>query len=380
MDKNKLASLLKKQEGPKLDYKLLLKIGTNGEKKELCRDISAIANTHGGRGYIIFGVEDKTKKVVGIEIEKDSEEKIQQIISSRIEPPIPIRMEYVEYEGKIIGILTVFKSEQRPHQIRENGTFYLRRGSTTDVARRYELVEMLQDSGVINFELVPVYNAKVDEIDEKLVFEYCKKINLKEDMSIHLLENLGICIKTEEGKYHPSVGGLLVFGRYPQKHLVGASLRIINNLNRDSEVKIFQGNIIYILDEAQSYLKLVLNEYVYPIEGLFEALTNSLVHRDYFDSGREIVMYLGYDKIEISNPGMLNIDDSMTSIANERNPFRRNNWIYQRLIILDDKLRFLGSGMGLNKIKKEFEDMGNVRFINLLKRNLFRVIFPGIKR
>ncbi|SHG99897.1 AlbA family DNA-binding domain-containing protein [Tepidibacter thalassicus] len=379
MDKSKISSLLRKSEGEKLDYKLKISLNTNGEKKELAKDIAAIANTHGGRGYIIFGVEDKTKRVVGIEKDDYIEEKIQQILSNRIDPPVPIRMEYVEYEGKILGILTIFKSYQRPHQLRQNGTFYIRRGSTTDVARRYEVALMFQESGIINLEMMPIYESKLDEIDEKLVYDYCKKINLKEEISIELLENIGICVKTEEGKYYPSLGGLLVFGKHPQIHILGSSIKVINDIEKESIVKIFHGNIMYMLDEVEFYLKNSLKYYNYPVEGLYECIRNSLVHRDYFDFSREIVVYLGKNKVEINNPGVLMTEDTISSILKEKNPSRRNNWIYQRLLILDDKMRFLGSGMGFNRIKKSFENIGNVKFFNIYKRNLFRVILPGVK-
>ncbi len=379
MDRNKLGSLIKKQEGPKLDYKLKISINTNGEKKELARDIAAIANTHGGRGYILFGIEDKTKEIVGIEKENNMEEKIQQIISNRIDPPVPIRMEYIEYKEKMLGILTIFKSEQKPHQVRQNGTFYIRRGSTTDVARRHELAAMFQESGMINLEMLPIYEGEIEEIDEKIVYAYCKKINVREEISLELLENLGICIKTEEGKYRPTLGGILVFGKYPQKHILGASIRVINDLKEETIVKIFQGNILVMLNEVEFYLKNILRYHDYPIEGLYECIRNSLVHRDYFDVSREIVVYLGKNKVEINNPGILMMEDTVSSILKEKNPYRRNNWIYQRLLILDDEIRFLGGGMGFSRIKKSFENTGMVKFFNIYKRNLFRVILPGLK-
>lgn len=64
MDKYKLKMLLESDEGPKLDFKQSLSVETDGEKKELVKDVIAIANSRGGRGYIIFGVEDKTKELL----------------------------------------------------------------------------------------------------------------------------------------------------------------------------------------------------------------------------------------------------------------------------------------------------------------------------
>ena len=83
MDEHKLLSLLKGEEGPKLDFKERIDIATESGKKELSKDIIAMANSQGGRGYLIIGVQDKTKKILGIESKKYSEETIQQIISLR---------------------------------------------------------------------------------------------------------------------------------------------------------------------------------------------------------------------------------------------------------------------------------------------------------
>ena len=64
MDIQRLKQLLSREENEKMDFKAQLKLTTEGEKKELVKDVTAIANSRGGRGYIIFGVEDKTKRLL----------------------------------------------------------------------------------------------------------------------------------------------------------------------------------------------------------------------------------------------------------------------------------------------------------------------------
>ncbi len=100
MDEKKLANLIKKNEGLKLDFKQMIDINTESGKKELAKDVSAIANSKGGRGYIIIGIEDKIKNIVGIDNMDFTEEQIQQIISSRIDPPVPVSLEILQYHGK----------------------------------------------------------------------------------------------------------------------------------------------------------------------------------------------------------------------------------------------------------------------------------------
>lgn len=120
MDKNKLAQLLKQDEGPKLDFKASLSLSTESEKKEITRDVIAMANSRGGRGYIIYGVEDKTKRVIGVNPGYYKEEQIQQIIYNRCDPPVPISVEFIEYEGKLLAVLSVYKSSHQPHQMQSN--------------------------------------------------------------------------------------------------------------------------------------------------------------------------------------------------------------------------------------------------------------------
>ena len=135
MNKSKLIHLLNEDEGFKLDFKLKLALELDSDKKEFVKDVIAIANTEGGRGYIIYGIEDKTKRLVGLkDIPIDIEERIQQVIAYRSVPPVPASFEILEIKQKKIGILTIFKSRQVPHQMRQNGAFYVRRGSTTDTA------------------------------------------------------------------------------------------------------------------------------------------------------------------------------------------------------------------------------------------------------
>jgi len=142
MDTKKIMSIIKRQEGLKLDFKQKLSLDFESGKKELAKDICAIANSKGGRGYIVVGVEDKTKELIGLdESEVFTEEQVQQIISSRCEPPIPISVDEYNIREKRICIITIYDGEQKPYQLKENGAFYIRRGSTTDTMRKQELVE-----------------------------------------------------------------------------------------------------------------------------------------------------------------------------------------------------------------------------------------------
>jgi hypothetical protein len=55
-------------------------------------------------------------------------------------------------------------------------------------------------------------------------------------------------------------------------------------------------------------------------------------------------------------------------------------WIYEKLIALDSKGRFIKSGRGFSRMKKAFKNIGRVMFINSLNGDFFRVIYPGVEK
>jgi ATP-dependent DNA helicase RecG len=384
LDRQKLYTLLQKPESTKLDFKAQLSLKTDSEKKELAKDVAAIANSKGGRGYIVFGIEDGTKNILGIEGKKYTEEQIQQIISQRCDPPVAVKLDIITAADKQVAVLTIYKSSQRPHQIRQTGVFYIRRGSTTDIARREEIASMLQESGILQHERTVMNRVELKELDEKLINDYISKTGLTSSNEDYytLLEGIGIIGRDEDnGGYHPTLGGLLAFGYHPQLYLPHTGIRVIDK-SGTNDVKYFSGSITRMLDEIEEYLNSKLSRIntEYPVTAVVEAIANAAVHRDYFSVDREIVVLLGNSKIEISNPGATCNDEELPVFMEEYNPCRRNQWLYQRLLILDNKGRFLKTGMGLKRIHEAFKQHGGVKLESNEKRNLFKVVLPGFMK
>ncbi len=372
----KLEELLKAGEGEKLDYKLEFNLDTETKKKEFVKDVTAIANTKGGRGYLLFGIADKTREVVGVSEKHPSEETIFQVISTRCDPPVPVRYEELIYKGKKIIALTIFKSSQKPHQILQTGTFYMRRGSTTDIARRYEIASMLQDNGLVCYETTPIYNASTDEFDERMLDKYIFSHLPKDKVSLLIiLESMGfIMLNGDTKKYCLTAGGLLIFGKNPQKFLPSTGIRVEYN----NKTTLFEGNIPTMLNKVEEYIAGISSLKDYPVEAIYEALYNAVVHRDYWDATRETVLIIRRSSIEITNPGAIWNTDGLINMDVDINPPRRNVWLYQRLLLTDKKERFVNSPIGIRTLNNIFERYGlKVKYINLIKKNLFKVVLPG---
>ncbi len=382
MDNAKLLRLIESDEGPKLDFKMYLDIGTESTKKELTKDVIAIANSYGGRGHLVLGVADKTKQIVGIDPAEYSEERIQQIILNRCDPPVSVRVEYFEIDAQTLCVITIFRSHNRPHQMRQTGAFYIRRGSTTDYARRDEIAAMLQHNSLMYDELMPIYRAKIEHLDLDKLNRYISQTTAEDYRAGHeeILCDAGLLYRDkEDGNYYATLGGLLLFGKAPQQILPHTAI-VINYYDKADQLaeQFIGGTIIEMLDRAIDFIGRHLSS-GYPLAAIEEALVNALVHRDYFDVSRQIMVAIREKTIEIISPGAL-FDIAPTNNALRQSaPKRRNNWLFHQLIILDQKRRFAHYSRGTAKIKELVSPLGKVRFVNMRKRNLFKVVLPNIE-
>ena len=141
--------LLKKSEGADLDFKEMMDMSSGDKinKEKLLKRISAIANSVESTGWLLFGVENDTKKIVGCTVLE--EEKIQQICSQYIHPPVDITVENISYQSKNLGLITI-TSSKKPYEIIKTtggltkGNVYIRRGSVTEKATPIEIHELFK--------------------------------------------------------------------------------------------------------------------------------------------------------------------------------------------------------------------------------------------
>jgi predicted HTH transcriptional regulator len=378
MDTKKIMSIIKRQEGLKLDFKQKLSLDFESGKKELAKDVCAIANSKGGRGYIVVGIEDKTKELIGLyESEIFTEEQIQQIVSSRCEPPIPISVDEYNVKNKRICIITIYDGEQKPYQLKDNGAFYIRRGSTTDNMRKQELVEAFEENLDFYIETSHVMRSDISLINMDIVKKYFNNKGIVIDSSNEkfLMKSAGIVYADKDtGEYKCTLGGLLVFSDNNSLCIPQNMIRITNNLGKVKErVNIVQGNLLSIIDKSEDILRKILPKN-YPIGAIVEAINNAVLYREYSSIDRVIEVVISRNSIIINSPGQMIQNNSTGKRINYN---RRNMWLYEKLVTLDENKRFLNNEDGFGRIKRPFKK--NVTFINSRAEDCFKVIIPGTK-
>lgn len=130
-------------ESVDLAWKRSFYLGTDAGKKELAKDVSAMANTAGG--VVVIGIDDGRQDHAHALTPIDptpghGEEWIRAVLAGWIQPVVPdVGVRCVKstlYEGKIYWVLTVPPSTQAPHAVAAPGNDYnfrvhVRHGTTT---------------------------------------------------------------------------------------------------------------------------------------------------------------------------------------------------------------------------------------------------------
>jgi len=155
-----LEQLIFQPEGSKLDVKQQpWDLDTREGKAEFIKDVSAIANSPGREtGYIILGVTDKDRRLVGIDRNLVKGERLQQIVAEYIDPPFTLSITARSLLGQTVGLISVPPSSKKPHMIGKDigklhtGTCYIRRGSITQRARSSDIRAMIEEPAGIPFE------------------------------------------------------------------------------------------------------------------------------------------------------------------------------------------------------------------------------------
>lgn len=157
-------------EGLNLDFKLTNYGRSDSDKRELLKDVSAFANSHGG--HLILGVEESAgvaAQIIGVDIDADAELlRMEQIIRNAIEPPIyGVRMRAIPLSsGKKVFVIRVPRSWNPPHRVTAQGInrFYLRHSAGVHEPSMEELRVLFNQSATALEKAKEFRNARINKV------------------------------------------------------------------------------------------------------------------------------------------------------------------------------------------------------------------------
>jgi len=358
-------------EGRRLEFKQELP-----ENEKIAKTVIAFSNGSGGN--LIIGIEDKTKKIIGIneKILTESEEKITNIIYDSCYPAIRPEVTIYNIDGKYLINVRIYPGSQPPYYIkakgRDKGT-YIRIGSTNRLADKAYIARLDKIRQNISFDEEIVYlEGKILELEDFIRF-YRKATG--KSIDDENLKTLGL-IRAERDQNFPTNAGILLQGkRRREKIFKYAHINCARFKGNNMDIILDQYTADEPLyDQPETAMKFLMrniaksskvgliyreNRWEYPLNAIREVIINAVIHRDYSLRGSDIKMAIFDDRLEITSPGSLPAGFDIFNIYD--NPSEIRNKILAPVFKDLDLIEQWGNGM--KKIKREMEDYPELKFI-----------------
>jgi predicted HTH transcriptional regulator len=354
----------------------------------------AMSNAKGG--MILFGVEDKTGDLVGLDYAnlQSIGNRVAAVANDMIKPALYLTTEVVSLDSdetapKNVLLVSIDEGVAKPYKDR-HGTIWMKQGpDKRKLTDNSEIMRLFQQSGVISVDEMIVPDTTAADIDKDKVNTYVKRIlpDSEETETILddvLYQNLGIAKNS-----NLTLGGLLFFAKKPQRFRPALCVKAIsfygNSIGgtqyRDSRDMV--GTIPELFRESMLFfrqnLKHVQKGQDFNSVGILEISENALgelvqnafIHRDYTKNAPIRLMVFD-DRIEIVSPGCLPNSLTVEKIK-LGNAVVRNSLLasYSSKLI---KYRGFGSGI-IRAIREQpntelLNDVEGEQFIVIIRREI----------
>lgn len=292
------------------------------ENDQIIKTMIGFCNRSGGK--LLIGIkQDGT--IVGIpenEIQKIMEY-VNKSIFEASSPPIILATYSQRIGNKTILIIEVSSGMNKPYYRKSEGLdkgTYVRLGRSTVKANADMIEELKWQSRGLSFDMMPVYHGKEEDLDKKKMVEFLnhKKSGGAKIISSKILFSYELIVE-EYASVYPTTGGILLFGKKPQKYFSEAMI-LCTHFDGISGRKVIssidcEGTLFEQFDMAYNFITQRLSrsfsihgpkrkeELEIPEMALREVLLNAIVHRNYhINAPTKIAIY--DNRIEIFSPGV----------------------------------------------------------------------------
>ena len=343
-------------ESKNVEYKVIVP-----EKSEkYMKTVVAFANARGGK--IVFGIDDKTLDIVGIDTENiyKTMDAITNAISDSCEPAIRPDVALQTVKDKTVIVVEILPGTQRPYYIKSQGMIegtYVRVSGTTRHVEGYMLKELILEGQNRYFDNEICQNMTISDSDidnlcksmketaMKNTWQDSEKANIK-DVTKNTLISWGV-LKEVEGEIYPTNAFALLTGKMPQMPVIQCGVFKGKNRAHFVDRREFEGSIQEQMDAAYQYVLEKINMgmtikgmyrqdvYELPTDSIRELIANAVAHRSYLEPGN-IQVALFDDRLEVTSPGMLlnnvTISKMMEGYSKPRNPAIARTFAYMKII------------------------------------------------
>ncbi len=318
MTSEEFERLISQRESEALEFKREMPASS-----DLAKLVTAFYNTRGG--VLVFGVEDGTRRPVGVANPQGIEEGVNNILRARCSLDVMPTIEFVSYQGKEFVVVTCPQGAHKPYLVSGETRPYIRVGSSNRRAQDEEVRRLYVEGSEGGFEALPCRNASLSDLSEQLIADYVRRREERSGQSLGLsweemLHSLR-CLVKDGAQVVPTNAGVMLFAEDPQRLIGQAEVACVRFKGTDVisyiDRRDLRGPLYRLVDDAEQFIYRHMKigrriegfagvEYrEYPQAAVREAIVNAVVHRDYSRRGQRIRIFMFDDRIEVYSPGPL---------------------------------------------------------------------------
>lgn len=286
--------------------------------KKYLKTIVAFANSKGGK--IVFGVDDKTLDIVGVDNSKVFQfmDAIANAVSDTCEPMIVPDIKMQTIDGKLVIVVEVHQGQNKPYYLKAEGInvgTYVRVGATSRPATAEKIKELMLYGSNRYFDEQPYAFDPAAEDEVKQLCDVISQYSHKE-VTVDQLHGWGLLVTDEDGRYLPSNA----FELMTNNHIPFAEIQCGRFKGNEKLVFIdkreIEGPVYQQIEKSCEFVLEHINlgaeikglqrieTYEIPEEAIREICTNAVVHRNYLQRSY-IQVAVFDDRVEIKSPGAL---------------------------------------------------------------------------
>lgn len=361
-------------ESKNIEYK----VAVPKKSEKYMKTVVAFANGNGGK--IVFGIDDKTLEIVGMDEDNifKTMDAITNAISDSCEPRIRPDVTLQTVNDKTVIVVEILPGAMRPYYIKSEGMTegtYMRVSGTTRPVEGYMLKELILEGQNRYFDSEPCRELQITDEDIQNLCKTMKETAIKntwqnsekakiKDITKNTLLSWGILTEVQ-GEIFPTNAYALLTGQLRMQPVIQCGLFKGKDRAYFADRKEFDGPIQNQVDAAYQYVLEKINMgmqiqgiyrqdvYELPTDSVRELIANAVAHRSYLEPGN-IQVAIFDDRLEVTSPGMLlnnvSIKKMMEGYSKPRNPAIVNAFAYMKII---EKW-----GTGIPRIFRECREYG----------------------
>ena len=304
-------------------------------KNGMADELAAMANTVSG--VIVLGVDDKSREIIGIPLEKLNivESWLRSICNDSIDPPLDCVIRKLIAPDPRGGEKTILQIDvPRSLFVHKSPNGYFRRiGSSRREMKPDVLAWLFQQRSqarLIRFDEQTVPGTSLNGLNPKLWGRFRTVISPKADQEF--LEKLKLVAKDEDGTMQATVSGILMAADTPESFMSSAFIQAVcyRGIERNAAYQLDAKDITGPLDvqirDACKFVERNMRVFAikaphrietpqFSMNAVFEAVVNAVAHRDYSIYGSKIRLHLFSDRLEIFSPGAIPNTMTIESIS-----------------------------------------------------------------